>query len=85
MRTISAPGTGATCELMIEDLKAGTYAVAVFQDLNDDGILNKGAFGVPVEPYGFSNSVRGKLGPPSFDAASFSVTQESNDLDIRVK
>ena len=33
-------------------------AIAVFQDLDGDGKLTKNAVGIPVEPYGFSNSAR---------------------------
>jgi uncharacterized protein (DUF2141 family) len=32
--------------------------------------LDKNLFGIPKEPYGFSNSARGSTGPPKFaDAA----------------
>lgn len=48
-------------------------AIAVFQDLNGDGKLSKNGFGLPIEPYGFSNNARGLLGPPSFSEAMITI------------
>ncbi|GAB5402467.1 MAG: hypothetical protein Aurels2KO_06980 [Aureliella sp.] len=49
---------------------AQSVAVAVFQDLNNDGKLNRSAFGIPTEPYGFSGASSRSLGPPSFAEAA---------------
>ena len=59
--------------------------MAIFQDLNNDGVLNKGAFGVPSEPYGFSNNVRGQFGPPSFQAAAFNLADITTPLDVNLR
>jgi len=49
-----------------------SYAVAVFQDLNNDSTLNtRGTMKIPDEPVGFSNNRLGKFGPPGFDNISF--------------
>lgn len=48
---------------------AEQLAVAAYQDVNRDGQLNKNRFGIPTEPYGFTNSVRSQRGPPSFEQA----------------
>lgn len=51
---------------------AGTYAVAVIHDEDDDGELDTGLVGRPLEPWGVSNNPRGPLfGPPSFEDAAF--------------
>ncbi len=55
-------------------LPPGTYALGLFHDLNGNGVLDKNLFGIPKEPYGFSNNARGRLGPPSFEDAAISVT-----------
>ena len=52
----------------------GEYAIKVFQDLDYDRKLNTNMFGIPKEPYGFSNSARGKMGPPSYEQVLFQVT-----------
>lgn len=45
-------------------------AFAIYQDVNKNGILDKNFLGLPMEPYGFSNNVKGYFGPPSFSEAS---------------
>ena len=48
----------------INDVPYGDYGVAVFHDENSNGKMDKNVFGVPLEPYGFSNNVKITFGPP---------------------
>lgn len=57
---------------------AGTYAVAVYQDVSGNEALDKGLFGVPVEPYGFSNNP--PFGRPSFEKSKFSLRVDKTIL-----
>ncbi len=59
----------------ILSLPAGEYAIALFQDLNENGALDSNILGIPSEPYGFSNNARGKFGPAKFTQAAFSITE----------
>ena len=52
---------------MSVNLPPAKYAVAVFHDANNNGVLDKNAFGIPTEAYGFSNNARGRFGPPDFN------------------
>ncbi|HZY36021.1 MAG TPA: DUF2141 domain-containing protein [Mucilaginibacter sp.] len=56
------------------NVPAGMYAVAVYQDLNDNKKLDAGLFQIPKEPFGFSNNYR-----PSFSAPDY------KDCMIQVK
>ena len=58
------------------DLPPGLYAAAAFQDFNGNGKLDKNLFGVPKEPYGFSNSARGSSGAPKFAAAAITLNHD---------
>jgi len=49
----------------------GSYALAVFHDLNANEVLDKNVVGMPAEPYGFSNNARNAIGPPSIREATF--------------
>ncbi|NNC94604.1 MAG: DUF2141 domain-containing protein [Chitinophagales bacterium] len=51
------------------ELKAGNYAVSLFQDLNHNGKLDKGLFGIPKEPWGCSGE--SSKGTPAFERSSF--------------
>ena len=56
-----------------ENIPAGTYAVAVWHDENDNKEMDKNFFGSPSESYGFSGNIYGSFGPPDFDEVSFKV------------
>lgn len=57
--------------LLISNIVAGNYVIAILHDENDDQKMNKNFFGLPKEGYGFSNNVMGTFGPPSFNKAGF--------------
>ncbi len=64
---------GDKITIILTNLPAGTYAIAVFQDENIDGQLNTNLFGAPSESYGFSQNKYGSFGPPDFEDVSFEV------------
>ena len=55
------------------DLKPGTYAATMFHDVNGDGRMNTNPFGMPTEPYAFTNNAVGNMGPASWDRAMVTV------------
>ena len=59
---------------MFGNLSAGTYAARAFHDVNGDGQMNTNPFGMPTEPYAFSNNAVGNMGPASWDRARFDVS-----------
>ena len=46
--------TNENVKLDIAELPYGEYAIAVYHDINDNKKLDKNLFGIPTEPYGFS-------------------------------
>ncbi len=40
----------------VANLPVGSYAVSLFHDRNQDGVLNRGELGIPSEGFGFSNN-----------------------------
>ncbi|MFN7390056.1 DUF2141 domain-containing protein [Brevundimonas sp.] len=54
-------------------LQAGEYGIRAFHDLNGDGEMNRNPFGMPTEPYAFSNNAVGNMGPAGWDRARFTV------------
>lgn len=50
---------------------AGTYAISVIHDENDNRKLDTNFFGARIEGYGASNDARGAFGPPKFNDAKF--------------
>ena len=64
-----------------KDLPNHTYAIAVFHDINDNGILDKNALGIPLEPYGFSRNARARFSAPPFEDAKIEL---KNNLEIQI-
>jgi len=65
--------TAEKITVTLKDIPAGTYAIAIIQDKNSDGEHNTNLFGAPTEPYGFSNNVYGRFGPPDFEEVSINI------------
>ena len=74
VRTLMLDRDGPVTQTVISGLAPGRYAIAAFQDLNRDGKLGTNPVGIPNEPFGFSSEARARFGPPSFEAAAFTVT-----------
>lgn len=70
--------------LHLEGIPAGSYAIAILHDENDDLRMNTNWIGIPKEGYGFSNNVMGTLGPPSIQKASFRF-EPGNPATIVIK
>jgi uncharacterized protein (DUF2141 family) len=67
--------------IVLENVVSGEYAVAVYQDENDNQKLDTGLFGIPTEKYGFSNNAQGKMGPPAYADCKFAV---EGDTEIHI-
>jgi uncharacterized protein (DUF2141 family) len=67
--------------VIIENVASGKYAVTVFQDENGNNRMDTGAYGIPVEKFGFSNNIKPEMGPPSFQDCMFSV-EEDTEINI---
>ena len=73
-----------TVSLKIENIEKGNYAVSVYHDENNSGILETGGvFGIPLEPYGFSNNPNMTFGP-SYKKSVFKMASDKN-ISIKLK
>ncbi|MFA6310057.1 MAG: DUF2141 domain-containing protein [Sterolibacterium sp.] len=68
-------------------LPAGSYAVVVFHDENDNGEIDHNRLGLPSEALGFSNGFRPGVfsGLPSFDKLRVEHSVESQHIEVIVK
>ncbi|MDG2381338.1 MAG: DUF2141 domain-containing protein [Pirellulaceae bacterium] len=73
---------GETVDVNLSELPPGEYAIAAFQDANNDGVLNRNALGIPTEVYGFSNDARGRFGPPDYRLVVLDATADRTRLPI---
>jgi len=64
--------------IKFNNLDIGTYCISLYHDIDNNEKLNRdGMFGMPSEPYGFSNNPRSWFGPPSFNRCTFELKIDS--------
>ena len=80
---VEVAATEEQMTIEISDLDQGDYAVAIIQDLDENGELNKNFLGIPKEPYGFSG--KWKSGGSSFDKALFNTDEVGFAITITLK
>lgn len=68
---------------IFKGLKKGEYAISLFHDENDNNRMDTKIFGIPKEPYGFSNDAKGFMGPPKFKDAKF-IVDTNKTITIKV-
>lgn len=60
-----------TVTLTFEQIPAGTYAIRMFHDVDGNGEMNSNMFGLPIEPFAFSNNAKAVMGPATWADAQF--------------
>jgi uncharacterized protein (DUF2141 family) len=65
-------------------LPAGSYAVQVMHDENDNGKLDANFMGIPIEGYGFSNNPQ-VMRRAYFNESKFDVTDAPSAITIRLR
>ena len=70
------PVDAASVSVTLEGLAPGEYGIKLYHDVNGDGEMNANPFGMPTEPFAFSNNAKGRFGPAKWEAARFEVTAE---------
>ena len=57
-----------------DGLVDGDYGVKAFHDVNGNGRMDTNPFGMPTEPFAFSNNAVGNMGPAGWDRVHFAVS-----------
>jgi len=72
-------------DLRFPELAPGVYALSCFHDLNGNGKLDTNLFGIPTEPYGFSNNARPKFRAPNWAEAKFEVKEGGGRISVKLE
>ena len=69
--------TNLKASVRFTNLVPGEYAVAIYHDEDNDGKLKTGIFGIPKEDFACSNNAKGKMGPPKYIDAKFTISEDA--------
>ncbi len=69
----AVPASAESVTTTFDGLAPGQYGIKMFHDVNGDGEMSSNPFGMPTEPFAFSNNAVAQFGPAKWDAAAFEV------------
>lgn len=86
LQSLQANSSGE-CELWRRrhGLRAGSYAIAVIHDANNDGTLNRNLLGIPTEGFKFSRNPTILMGSPRFVDSAFLVAGSITNIQIQLQ
>ena len=67
----------------MDNILFGTYALAIFHDVDNNGKLDQNVFGIPTEPYAFARKPKSKWRAPRYKELIFDFSEQ--DQSIRTK
>jgi uncharacterized protein (DUF2141 family) len=82
VRMIMISADKAEVATQYEGLKPGRYAIKSFHDIDGNGEMGTNPFGMPTEPFAFSNNAVGNMGPAKWADAAFEVKAGENSHSI---
>lgn len=85
IRVAMADAAVAAPSVSIADLPPGRYGIKAFHDVDGDGKMGTNPFGMPTEPFAFSNDAKGSRGPATWEAASFEIVVPGGSQSITIR
>lgn len=72
-------------KITLKDISSGSYAFALFRDVNGDRKLNRNTAGIPTEGYGFSNNPVTRQDLTRYGDCVFLLAGASRTIKIQMK
>ena len=85
VRQIMVAADKAEVATQLVGLKPGRYAIKLFHDIDGDHKMGTNPFGIPTEPFAFSNNAVGNMGPAKWADAAFEVKAGDNSHSIVIQ
>jgi len=85
LTSADVPAVSPETVTTLTNLRPGTYAVKMFQDFYGTHKFVANRWGVPQEPFGFSNDAIPLLDQPSFNAVKFEVLRGPNSITVHLR
>jgi uncharacterized protein (DUF2141 family) len=83
-KCVQTPVAGRSVQAVFDDVPAGTYALFVLHDANNNNKMDKNLLGIPKEGYGASKNKLPFAAAPTFKENRF-VVQHNSTVRLMVK
>jgi uncharacterized protein (DUF2141 family) len=85
IRAQCVPVAKGQTAVTFRSLALGNYGVAVFHDLNGNGVLDRNFLGIPKEGFGFSRNPTIRTGAPKFSDVAVFVAGTNNTAQVQLQ
>lgn len=85
VRAVRLAVSSAAAKTQFERLPAGRYAIKAFHDVDGDGKMSVNPYGMPIEPFAFSNNAKGSMGPATWTQAAFDIVSGATVQAITIQ
>ena len=62
----------------------GTYALAIYHDIDNDGELDQNLLGIPTEPYAFARKPKSKWRAPRYKELTFDFSETNQEITTKL-
>lgn len=83
-KSVAIKAKKGSLKITLDDIPYGEYAISLYHDKNNNKKLDSNFFKIPKEPYGTSNNAKGNFGPPKWEDAKFSVSEQIVNQSIEL-
>lgn len=70
--------------LMFTDIPVGEYALAIYQDSNNNKKLDTNMVGYPKEPFGFSQNIKPRFSAPAYEECKITFNASNTTFSIKL-
>lgn len=83
-KSVVAKISGDRASVDLREVPPGEYAFAIVHDENGNNQMDTSWIGIPKEGLGTSNNAKGRMGPPKYKDAKFTVPAEGVVQNIKM-
>ena len=83
-QTVIKPEGKTKVSVSFSNVVSGDYAVAVYQDSNNNGKFDRNFIGIPKEPYALSQNFHPKMSAPTFEECKISVGPNKSQFNLEL-
>lgn len=73
-----------TLTIKMDQIMFGTYALAIYHDIDNDGKLDQNLLGIPTEPYAFARKPKSKWRAPRYDELTFNFSESDQEITTKL-